>query len=257
MIKIQIITVNYHQDDFIYTMLEDISSFHEVYLTIIDNSRTLKECKKENYQIISNDNDGYLVGLKKGLISSNIKSGQKVILSNPDIKISPNFIKKVLGMEFGNYNMIAPSVIDLITGIDQNPNQIKPYSTARKLLFDIEFSSYLLYFMVNKLKNILKFISRFDRRSSKKLFQKIFLAHGSIMIFNAELFLDFDFDTPNVFLWGEEAIIANWVHKNGGEIYYEPALEVFHCSKTATSKIVGKARFKIWRDSYLIYREFL
>ena len=77
------------------------------------------------------------------------------------------------------------------------------------------------------------------------------------MIFNAGLFLDFDFDTPDVFLWGEEAIIANWVHVNGGKIYYIPTLEVIHLSKSATSKIIGRSRFKIWRDSYSVYREFL
>ena len=48
MIKIQFITVNYYQDDFVNTMIEDLSTLDEVYLTVIDNSRTLKECKKDN-----------------------------------------------------------------------------------------------------------------------------------------------------------------------------------------------------------------
>lgn len=257
MIKIQFITVNYYQDNFVNTMIEDLSTLDEVYLTVIDNSRTLKECKKDNYQIIGSDNVGYLTGLKKGLSFANITSGQKVILSNPDIKISLIFINKVMDLECKKYNMVAPSVIDSFTGNDQNPNRIKPYGWARKLFFDIEFSSYPLYFLINKLKSILKSIKNLDRESPTKISQKIYLAHGSIMIFNAESFIDFEFNTPNVFLWGEEAIIANWVHRNGGEIHYVPSLEVIHLSKSATSKIVGRARFKIWRDSYLIYREFL
>ena len=66
-----------------------------------------------------------------------------------------------------------------------------------------------------------------------------------------------NFDTPDVFLWGEEVIISNWVHSKGGEIYYTPNLKVIHLAKSSTKYVVGKTRFKIWRDSYRIYKVFL
>lgn len=257
MTKIHFITVNYNQDHFVRSLIEGVTSIDNCFLTIIDNSRTMEQIRSDRYQIVGSDNVGYLPGLKKGLKYVELKSNQKVVLLNPDIKITTDFIENVKVATLKKYDMIAPSVIDSKTGVDQNPNLTQPYSLARKILINLEFSSYLTYFLINKFKAGLRPIKNLKKKITKKATQKIHWAHGSIMIFNADLFLDFDFDTPDVFLWGEEAIIANWVHVNGGEIYYVPTLEVIHLSNSTTSKIVGRSRFKIWRDSYSVFREFL
>ena len=255
--KIHFITVNFKQDNFVRSLIEEVTSIDNCFLTIIDNSRTMEQIRSERYQIVGSDNVGYLPGLKKGLKHIELKSNQKVVLLNPDIKITADFIENVKAATLKRYDMIAPSVIDSETGVDQNPNLTRPYSLVRKILVNLEFSSYPTYFLINKVKACLRPFKNLQRKTSEKVSQKIHWAHGSIMIFNAGLFLDFDFDTPDVFLWGEEAIIANWVHVNGGEIYYVPALEVIHLSKSATTKIVARSRFKIWRDSYRIYKAFL
>ena len=257
MTKIHFITVNYKQDSFVRSLIQCVTSVDDCFLTIIDNSRTMEEIRSDRCQIIASDNVGYLRKLKKGLYYAELEINQKVVLLNPDIKLTTHFIETLKTTKLKRYDMLAPSVIDLESGVDQNPNLARPYSLARKILIDLEFSSYPAYILFHKLKASLKPIKNIRSKVTKKLTKKIHWAHGSIMIFNADLFLDFDFETPNVFLWGEEAIIANWVHMNGGEIYYVPDLEVIHLSKSATSKIVGKSRFKIWRDSYRVYREFL
>lgn len=257
MTKIHFITVNYKQDNFVRSLIQDLTPFDDCFLTIIDNSRTMVEIRSDRYQIIGSDNIGYLPGLKKGLNYSELKINQKVVLLNPDIKITTHFIETLKTITLKRYDMLAPSVIDLETGVDQNPNLIRPYSLARKILIYFEFSCYPAYRLFDTLKSSLKPIKNMKRKTTKKVAQKIHWAHGSIMVFDVGLFLDFDFDTPDVFLWGEEVIIANWVHDKGGEIYYMPDLEVIHQSKSATSRVVGKSRFNIWRDSYRVYREFL
>jgi GT2 family glycosyltransferase len=260
---IYIITVNYKQEKYLNQIIDIVKKRHDTYLIIVDNSKSINNMPKSNKieYIIPDKNIGYLSGLCLGVEKIKVAPNDIFILCNPDIIFNDNFFNKLNNLtHFNDNDLIAPSIINYSQN-NQNPNRINIFSKTEVLLYDIEFFSFLSFIMTRLIKKIIKKLFLYFRVSNKPvLFEKnyeIFLPHGSCMILKGAFFNKKPYFDYNVFLWGEEAIIADKVRRKGGKVIFQPDLEVHHISHSAIKYINNYKKYKIWKESYKIYRELL
>ncbi|MDX8568442.1 glycosyltransferase [Elizabethkingia sp. HX XZB] len=264
------ICVNYNSEEETKKYIANICELEyadNAIVIVIDNSPTeesfsilQKYVKDENYSsekvfIIKKENKGYFQGLNDGIEfvkQLNIKSSFFVI-GNNDIIFNNDFINLLL-----NYNceenvlVLAPDVITT-EGSHENPHVINKMSFLRKLKYQIYFSNYYLAKVLNKLKdsNIRPF------KEYDPIRKEVYMGIGALYILTPNFFKHFDKLNEEVFLYGEEAILAGQVHSANGKIMYEPSFVCHHNESSTTSKIELRSKYKIIQKSYKIYRKYL
>ena len=262
MSMIHIVTVNYNQESYLNKIKNVVNSHNYISLTVVDNSKNLIDKTNSNYitHIIPEENIGYLAGLSLGLKKVSIAAKDIVILCNPDIYFNDKFFNDLYKLkDFNKFDLIAPSIIDT-TNCNQNPNRTKKCTLIELILYDIEFFNYISFVMVRKMKYFIKISSKVFKKKDTDLKKEpieIFLPHGSCMIFKGAFFDNYPFFDYSVFLWGEEAIIADSVRKKGGKVIFNSNLVVKHIENSVTKKIPEFQKYKIWKKSYKVYRELL
>lgn len=271
--KYLFITVNYKQSDYVLQFLDSIrttiySADDLAQLVVVDNSSDFDvPLGLDIVRLDPGGNVGYLKGLKFGLANSDIGSFDYVILCNPDISLDADFFQslKSLGNILGGHDLLAPSILS--DGVNQNPNLVSKPTTNRIRLYDLLFSSLLVFSTYTilsdfrgKIRRIFSSViaSRREHSDAKSHdILEIFLPHGSFLIFKSDFFRQDKIFDADVFLWGEEAIIAHQVREAGGKVVFCPSIVVHHISHSATSSISLRKKFEIWKRSYGVYREFL
>lgn len=260
---IYIITVNYKQEKFLNKIISIVNNRQDTVLVVVDNSKsTSKISQLKNIEcIIPDKNIGYLSGLSLGIEQTQIEANDIIVLCNPDITFNNNFLDELNNLNhFNDNDLIAPSIINSNQN-NQNPNRIKSFSRIEILFYDIEFYSFFSFIIIRYLKRIIKKVFSLFRISNKSSFSKssyeIFLPHGSCMILKGAFFEKKPYFDYDVFLWGEEAIIADKVRKKGGKVIFQPNLKVEHINHTAVKSINNYKKYKIWKESYKVYRELL
>jgi GT2 family glycosyltransferase len=259
--KIAWITVNYNQERFLNEWCNSIAqqqtpATNNVF--VVDNSDSMSPAQTDAKLFNPKENLGYFGGFNYCLDRIEPMEYDAVVLANPDVTFASDFVislKKALDVRSGDATMIIAPRITLDTGGEQNPNVADPISKARKIYYELLFSSYLNFIFLGALSNIIK------RIRPKKLLstdaRTIFMAHGACFVATPSFFKKCRRLDQRVFLWGEEAFLMHQVAQNGGEIWFEPSLRVFHHEHSATSQITSKNRFKLMKKAYQIYRDFL
>ena len=87
--------------------------------------------------------------------------------------------------------------------------------------------------------------------------KKIYMGIGALYILTPNFFKYFDKLSEEVFLYGEEAVLAGQVESVNGNIIYEPKLICYHNESSTTSKINSKEKYELIRKSYKIYKKYL
>ena len=230
--NISFVIVNYMQETYLDNMLLSISNVFSIKfnitIVIVDNSNSInavaffethRELSKQiKIKIFKNENTGYL-------------KASRVLL--------------------------APQVITP-AGKNQNPNRVKSFSKFEVFVNDISTINYGTYKLITNIRKILKKIYVRVRTISKQTGkQEIWLPHGSCIIVDFNTLKDSNFFNENIFLWGEEVIIAEKARRHGATVLFEPSLKVFHNEHSATSNIIAKSKFEIWKESYATYRPYL
>lgn len=268
--------VNYNQEAELLLML---GSLREVFcagflfeICVVDNSNTISESLKTEFQkclkgvdaeldFLKKGNVGYLKGLQAGC-SKLSHDCDFIFLCNSDLHFLAGPWSEILSGYLESSCLLAPDIVT-IDGKVQNPNRRRRLSKVEMLVNDLSTISYPIYETVVNIKALLKKIyilligGQSLKEGSRQSRQEIWLAHGSCMIVNVgpELLneaLDFD-----LFLWGEEAVIAGTLRRSGIPIFFEPSIKVRHDEHSSTRKLLPKAKFEIWKKSYAIYRDFL
>lgn len=256
--NVHLVTVNYKQEQYLTRMLQSMSIPSNVKLSIVvvDNSGELSaEKMPESVRLVGRGiNEGYIKGLSLGFRSLRASSDDIVIFCNPDLEFKHDFFKVLIENENEVTNaIIAPSIVDS-TGTNQNPNMLCKPGFLRRVLFDIEFSSYYCFIALRMLKSKLrKAITKKTVTYDEK--QDIYLPHGSCMVAKYGFIKSNRILEHEVFLWGEEVFIANSARRAGGKVVFLPSLRVFHDLNSSTKFIVGRERYNIWKSSYAKYRE--
>ncbi|WP_270089165.1 glycosyltransferase [Sphingobacterium sp. SYP-B4668] len=235
-------------------------------IIVIDNTpdefdfNKLLEYKEENHledavlKIIRDENRGYFQGLNVGVKyarSLNNDSGYYVV-GNNDIIFEDDFIKYILDYQLDSDTLIICPDVITTEGSHENPHVLRKMGFLRKLKYQVYYSNYFIAKILSTLKSTERRFKRYD--SQKK---NIHMGIGALYILTPNFFKHFDFLWEDVFLYGEEAILAGQVGSVNGKILYDPSFVCYHNESSTTSKIEPASKYKIVQQSYKVYKKYL
>jgi GT2 family glycosyltransferase len=204
--------------------------------------------------INSPKNCGYFGGLNIGLASIADIEKSFVVIGNNDLEFAEDFCDRLISTEYSyKINVICPGVITP-EGYNQNPHIPVPISSFRRFQFDVYFSHYYAAFVLNLIKNLVGY-----KKSTSINYDKgeIHMGIGACYILTRSFFEhSCQLECPT-FLYGEEAFLSHQIHSNGGILYFDPALKVFHAESATLSKIPKRQSYEYARDGYSLYRKFM
>jgi GT2 family glycosyltransferase len=265
--KAAFICVNYNNSQvsvkYILNVLE-IKQNYDIKIIIVDNAseeNDINELDKFILDLKSSDvvfikstiNLGYFKGLNLG-IDWALQNGfnQYQIIGNNDLQFFPDFLKNLENIVVKvNELVLAPDVITTL-GIHENPHVIHKMSFLRKLKYDIYFFNYYLA----------RFITLFystDRKPKAFYPQKkyIHMGIGALYVLTPYFFKFFNKLWDDVFLYGEEAVLAGQILSVDGKIVYEPSLKCNHIESLTTSRMKSRFKYEVIQKSYRVYKKYL
>lgn len=263
--KVLVFIVNFQSNDPLkecLVSLQKASSGVGINLNIIvlDNSEyssnelhVLKQmlAEFENVSIelhISSHNLGYFGGLQLAQRLSYEYESDIVVYSNPDVRFAKDFFENLEKISKSSPGVIAPSIISLKDGFDQNPKYIKrlPESKLRRLknIYSRRVSFRMYMGMALLAERILGKKSRRESQSGLC----IYAAHGAAMVFTD---LKFFRSLPSYpcFLFGEELFVAEEAAKRNVPINYRPELRIEDLRSQSISKIPSEKHRQYMRNS--------
>lgn len=265
--KIAFVCVNYNNSrvtiDYILNVLA-IKKEYDVKIIVVDNASEetdfqnlnnyIIDLKNENVILVKSDSNlGYFKGLNLGIKWALFNGyNQYQIVGNNDLEFFPDFLNNLEDLELKKNELIVSPDIITMDGIHENPHVINRMSFLRKLKYTIYFSNY----------HVAKLITEFYSAERKpKAFDPerkyIHMGNGALYVLTPNFFLYFDKLWDDVFLYGEEAILAGQVLSVDGKIVYEPLLKCNHNESATTSKMESKYKYKVVQSSYKIYKKYL
>jgi GT2 family glycosyltransferase len=271
--EIHFIAVNFNNADFTRKYIESIvhlnpSSFR-VHVTIVDNASDTDDyeklesaCRKwDNVTLVRNpENLGYFRALNVGIVCVDRRRRETerlfFVVGNNDLVFQKDFLSELEKVQYDDSTLIlAPNVVTL-NGYHQNPHCRTRLSFMRKLGLKLYFLNYFLgtalYWLRKKLKT-------YNADNSKEYLaaQYIYMGIGACYVLTENFFKTNDKLDDRVFLYGEEALLANQVHSCGGKILYIPSIIVFHAESKTVNKYPSKKIYEISRKSYKVYAPYL
>lgn len=270
--KVYFICVHYNNAEVTFKYINSINSlineqwFH-VSIVIVDNNSDLLEVSKltdfllkyPNTKLIKNEtNLGYFGGLNSGIETIEFSETAFLVVGNNDMMFNSDFLHELYNMtalENHTY-VLAPDIVNL-DGDHQNPVSVNRLSFLRRLWLDIYHSS---YYIGIPLYSIIEKIRKKTNNSSKLQFDRkipITIGYGACYILSEYFIKQFGKLDDSVFLYGEEALLANQVKSAGGEILYCPNLVVHHLEHRSINKVEPKTLYMVKKQAYKKYRDLL
>lgn len=204
-------------------------------------------------------NIGYFKGLNAGLDASNRSPNDSVVVGNNDLTFDSDFLVNLKKIQHAaDVFVIAPNIITL-DGRRQNPHVIERVGRLEKIKADLYFFNYHLTQLLRVTTRWAKKLKKNKRKPPVPEFgqMKIKRGIGACYILTPSFFEHFNHLDDRVFLWGEEALLSHQVESVGGITLYDPSIKITHHESASVSFINSKARYKIVKESYRIYREYL
>lgn len=278
--KVGLITINYKNTLFTKNLIESLSKlkeFNSLRIIVIDNSSTTDS--KEELEVLrkkyeSNidcfylpDNLYYFKGaeyaLRKVYPSVELMPEWIIICNNDIIIEQEDFIEKLIMLDYRKYGIIAPSIISMESGKDQNPFLVYPYDKKDIIKRKILLSNFYVYYLIINLLNLKKkiktklFVSdKYSLREGKEL--RIYAPHGSFIIFSRLYFEKGGYIDTNFDLYGEELTIAEIARRINVPVVYLPFLKVIHMEHKSLGNIISKKKFYMARKAFeYVCREYL
>jgi len=253
--RVLVICVNYYNEEetcaFVKQVLKQKESI-PVNVVIANNNESnerdfiLNACAKANDRVAlfnTGENLGYFGAANHALLRYCQESPlpEWVIVSNTDICFEDDEFFVMLIEVSGNrpHEIIAPSIISLKTGLNQNPHRRKRPSRLRMHSYKWIFRNYHvangysnLGLIKAKIKRALHHASKLASQAGRPL--SIYAPQGSFVIFNRKYFeCGGDFDYGSV-LMGEEIFVAETALRLGLKVSFIPQLRVIHREHSTT-----------------------
>lgn len=226
----------------VYRNMQDLRECIESIAKKVDNYRIIvvnafcddasehnaKEIAEEyDCDFLSIENRGYSFGNNTGIEYACDKYDfDYVVVSNPDITIE-KFDDAVLS---NNWGIVAPKII-AADGRKQNPMSLMENKVSERFVYKGLKQNKKFYFMLGILLNkISQTMGVLLMKCRGKKEQKIYVAHGSFVMLSKETVLTLGprlYD-ENMFLFGEEGVLAQMAKKAGIETYYVTDIYVHH-----------------------------
>lgn len=194
-----------------------------------------------NYRIYEPLNNlGYIHGCLFGLEEfSKSFNYTWALISNTDISFKDkDFFREVFIGQMGEKDWcIAPHIINAVDGVLQNPFMIHRISKYKIILYNIFFSNQYFYAFYVRLSLLKKMKKRKKIARVKNTEQKIYAAHGSCFFLKRDCVDALLENNDNVFMYGEEILIAEIIRENRKNVIYNTSIAVTHYENQITGKI--------------------
>jgi len=199
---------------------------------------------------VSDKNTGYFGGLSlaQSLACNNTDC---IIYCNPDIILESDFFRILMEKANNDAGVIAPEIISMQDGFDQNPKYSERLSKRRLRRLKLIYSNLLVctcFIYLARIKEIM--ISSIGNKKKSENFQctNIYAPHGSIFIFSNVSFFK-RLPVYPCFLFAEELFIAEEARISNILIAYEPELHVLDIRHASTTLLSNKYRCTLLHKS--------
>lgn len=171
-------------------------------------------------------NAGYFGGLKMAQQLAAEGENDVVIYSNPDIAIAEDFFE-CLNPIVSQGGILAPAIVSLKYGFDQNPKYLKRLSRTKLERLQNVYGNWCTFVAYMTLARIKEILLGGKARTSKVIptGSHIYAPHGATFVFtDINLFLALP-EYP-IFLFGEELFVAEEAARHGVIVRYSPELRI-------------------------------
>lgn len=252
MSKIGMIILNYNDYETTYDMINQIKNYKILdYIIIVDNNSTdskyekLKKLEKNNIKVIkTNENKGYAYGNNYGIkyLNNNYKVDY-IIISNPDIIVSEDVIKKLKKEMDTNkkISIIAPT-------IKQLNEELKGWKLPR-------YSDELLS-NINYIHRIAKKRTLYPLEYYNDKLTKVEVVSGCFFMARKTDFEKINYFDEGTFLYYEENIIGKKLKDINKNTYVDNEVSVIHNLSISVNKSFNSIKkYKILKESQKYYEK--
>jgi GT2 family glycosyltransferase len=254
MSTVLVICVNYHSEADILRFVQQLlkqKTRGSLRILLINNNENAAGCDDisnllngsgRGDVIHAHRNLGYYgaaaFGLKHYLSTASLPDW--VVVANADIDFPNDGFFHDLDQYYGSDSpaVLAPSIISAGSGADQNPFLLRQPSRRWILVKHWLFSNdmtWRVFTEVSRLKWTVKGVLRRTSHIGEHKCIQIFAPHGAFVLFNKIYFLAGGDLVPQIFLYGEELLIADTSARLGLRIVYDPRLRVIHRGHATTA----------------------
>lgn len=271
--KFYFIAVNYNNSAFTISYIDSVNRLiktekDNIQIIIVDNLseghdiNILKKyiLHKDNVLLIENtENIGYFKALNTGISTIPDKQNSLIIIGNNDLEFNEDFLLKLKQVEYDEKTLVlAPNIITK-DGVHQNPHVVNRVSKFKKVFYKMYFTNYylgkFLFITWQKIKKMHSNSSEENGLHEKKMF--IYMGIGACYILTPNFTAIYSKLDDGVFMWGEEALLANQIERANGKTLYDNTLLVHHHESATVSKMSSKKKYYLIKESYKIYSKYL
>jgi GT2 family glycosyltransferase len=267
--KVLMVVVHYKAHDGVLELLDSLQrlkGFCDLDLVIVDNCSgeeqlsTIRRAVTQvpNAEVLeSSINRGYF-GAAKYAFDLHLGKGHDlpdwIIVCNHDVFIEDkDFFLKLFNQDSA-VGVIAPRIQAVPTKIDQNPFMRRRPGWWRRFTMRLYSAAYPLavtWDWLSRQKRVLisripPWISRSQRNSGR---QTIYAAHGSFMIFSRKYFEAGGTLDDQLFLFGEEIVVAESCRMLGLRVIFDSALSVLHNEHQSVGNGMSRRMFGYHREA--------
>jgi GT2 family glycosyltransferase len=261
--NVLIIAVNYRGADSTALFLDSaakLESLDSAHLIVVENGSCDGSAEKlrpvvakySNVELLESPlNRGYFGGANWALQQYLAKGSRPdwVIICNNDILFDdPQFLSKLLQRDPENVQVIAPSIIARLTGLDCNPFLRKRLTSIQLWRLRIWYSNYYLTWLLQLLSPYVRILRHYlyfwRQRPQRGKPTRIYAAHGSFVIFSRSYFDAGGYIDDGFFLYAEEFSVAEICRRLGLCVVYDPDLRIWHYGHRATGRRLNRSTFE-------------
>lgn len=248
-----IVILNYNDSENTSLLLEDIRNYKVLdAIIVVDNNSTdnslekLKKYENQKIKIVeAEENKGYAAGNNVGIKYLIEHFGvDNIIISNPDIIVSEENIKKLVGeLENPDISVIAPNIKEPL-GISRG---WKLPTFASELVANIPFFR----------RFEMSLLSYPDKEYENTLTQ-VDVVKGCFFIIKKEAIESIGLFDENTFLYYEEIIMGKKLKEKGYKTYVDNQVTVVHALSQSVDKSVNRInKFKMLKRSQYYYERYI
>lgn len=190
-------------------------------------------------------NLGYLSGCLYGVKKTKIPYSW-IMVSNTDIDFpQDNFFEKALNKVPENVWCIGPNIVLSATGAQQNPFLKSRPSNKKVNTWRIAYSNYFFFRLYQKLHK-LKIKKKIQSPRSSG---EVYAVHGSCFFLRNECVQKIIEENSNIFMYGEELLIAEIVRENAKCSFYNSEVSIYHNENQVTGKVASKRKQQWFKAS--------
>lgn len=218
-------------EECVVSIRDKVSDFKIIVVNAFYDDDTLNKARKiahdNGCEFLNIENKGYSYGNNQGIsFAKEHYDFEYIIVSNPDIMIK-EFDISTLDESFG---IVAPQIV-AADGKKQNPMVIRENALSERLVYlGLKGDNKLLFSLGILCNKVGRWISQLGFCFIRKDCKRIYAAHGSFLMISKDAVrkLGERFYDENMFLFGEEGVLAIKSKRAGIETCYYPNIKVYH-----------------------------